>query len=494
MHSKCPPLKLDEKPVFAMKKTYRTQCLLMFLCGVGLHVDFFFFGRLTAADVLVLTLLPLTAINALTLKQNVLLSPFAFLTAYFTSSLFSSLANTIPLTDLMKGLAKPTLMLAAFLFFVWAIRTHPRSLLYFALGGTAGSLLLFFAPGLWTREMAEKSQYGNTVARVVPLLAALTTPVFYLVYKRSQVSGGAFMGGIGLARAAIGASRGQIVTTLLSSLMLIASSRRSSTRSRVTRTKPTTFAAAIGLAVAGFSVLTIAYPYAAKQGLLGTAGRVKYLRQSKGGELSPFQTLMASRSEVYAAFLGVCEHPFIGVGSWNREATGKYLIESSDRLDLGRTQAQVNALVKEGKGAGHSIFLQEWLEQGIGAALFWIFAAFVIGKGMAYNLRNASLATAFYVPSAITFYLSLVASPLDHITRITTPLLLCLGILQQPSNVFSEYLRLSFDFTPPWREILSSKDARFMMQRREALMPANVPQMFPCKRPYPIHANAIHST
>ncbi len=122
------------------------------------------------------------------------------------------------------------------------------------------------------------------------------------------------------------------------------------------------------IVVGGITAKNI-YEYAAINGYMGEANKMKYERQS-----SSKLGLLSGRGEFVAASLAISDAPWLGHGSYAIDEEG-YGLEAAeltgDNVDL--------AYEKDGERyiPTHSHFTGAWVQSGIFGALFWLYALYL---------------------------------------------------------------------------------------------------------------------
>ena len=213
----------------------------------------------------------------------------------------------------------------------------------------------------------------------------------------------------------------------------------------------------------GLSMAYGLYTWAAPKGYLGELQEKKFEGQANMSRFgnTPWGLILTGRHSVYAAVLGVLDRPFLGVGAWSGGETFDYYIEAV--YDLGfdvdadslAAQLDSNSFGAAVSGAGHSVIFGEWLEQGIGAAVFWIAAWVMYAKLFLYFFRKPSMLTPLLGASFLGFTWGWLFSPIGVSTRITIGLILAFTILLKKNSRFRQRVDEEFSLSRSWKRLLA---------------------------------------
>ncbi len=451
-----------------VKKNHTFICFLMFIVGLGRQIEFELFARVNLADMICIVSFPMTFMAIPSSLKRVSKFFLISILLYLLSSVVAGVSAGLPIDLLMKGVMKPLFITGYFYFFLYTISVHPKSLAFFILGGLFSSLYNFIFPGKWDDEMIGKGRYGDVVARLTPLISIITTPLLYISFKKSRILGGLISLVNPAVKMYLGAARSQILISSFPSIFFIFIGFGLFHKKKfIEKIKISSILKTSTLIVLMVFILAKGYMYIAPRGILGEEHRLKYEHQTSTvfGE-SIIGLMIAGRTPVYAAYLGVKENPVIGVGSWNRFATAEYMIMAAEDMGATADREQVYNSIYEGGGAGHSVFFQEWLEQGIGAAIFWIFAFISCSKLFVFVLQNDCVITPLYISGITAFYWSFFFSPLDAGTRLMVPLFLATYFIVTKPSCFQTKFFASFDYRNSWKEIISSREIPIDLDKR----------------------------
>lgn len=129
--------------------------------------------------------------------------------------------------------------------------------------------------------------------------------------------------------------------------------------------------------VAGVGGLTAAYSGWAQSGVLGDVEQEKYWNQvgSQG-------VLLSGRAEILVSSQAIMERPWLGFGSW--AANDRYSDLFKDIVGAANFSVLDDDLIPS-----HSHLFGAWVEGGVFAALFWIYALVLVGRAFVAMVRHA---------------------------------------------------------------------------------------------------------
>jgi hypothetical protein len=170
---------------------------------------------------------------------------------------------------------------------------------------------------------------------------------------------------------------------------------------------------------AGLILIYYAYTYAAPRGMLGELQRSKYVNQTTSiyGD-SPLGLIVTGRAEAYGAILGIAERPLFGFGSWRHDLTQPYLFKAIRLVGRGGPDPSETSGGKV-RGAGHSVLLQAWVENGIFPAFALIAVLVLILRVAWFNARYDTIYTPYFIVATISFSWGFLFSPPGLGLRVT---------------------------------------------------------------------------
>jgi hypothetical protein len=254
-----------------------------------------------------------------------------------------------PPEDYLRGWAKVSVMLFAFLNLAALLKTNRRRILFYLLGVTCAPLLSLALYGaLWSLH---KFYIGIPISISAFLFAGCVTNKWRILPQLAPFVAG------GLAL--ILNSRSIAGMTLVAAVYCYFKTGQRSSKVGATRT----LLNAAAIAVAGFCILAI-YTKGAPRGWLGEEAQEKYETQAKASESGEF-SLLSGRSELLFSWPKIAASPIIGYGSWAKDVP--YLYQRCAELNM-----LVDPLmIESGLIPAHSHFFGAWLEAGILGACFW---------------------------------------------------------------------------------------------------------------------------
>ena len=137
----------------------------------------------------------------------------------------------------------------------------------------------------------------------------------------------------------------------------------------------------------GVMAMYVLYKTAASANWLGDAARVKYERQTHGGQGGIGRLILGGRGESFMGLLACRDKPIVGWGPWAIDKGG-YAEEFIERFGtfedvMNLQRSRINA-ARSGMSLGggmipfHAYITQFWLWYGIFGLLFWVYVIFVL--------------------------------------------------------------------------------------------------------------------
>lgn len=381
---------------------------LVFCLTALTGVSVSFGGRLYAAEILVLVLLPALAVSR---RAARLRDPFAirFLTlaaVWFAGQLVTDLLQGTSLQLLAKGWALILFTMVNFAA-LWMLVTNRRRVLLALSGAVAGLILLYALDPIGvSRGYPWKFGYGMAITLTVVLLVAalrlgpsVCFTAMAFLGTLNAVQGFRSLAGICLATAG---------------MLLI--HRKAAVRPRITPAR----AGSVLLALcASAFLLQAVYASVATQGVLGEQARATYEQQT--GSLGP---LVGGRPDVVFAAVAVAQSPLLGHGSW---AQRTYEIDYPAINFLSQHGYRYLRPVTSHPDANvipaHSHLLNAWVTAGVLGLPFWFWALSVPLRALMTRFASPSTATLATFLSCSLLW-DILFSPFGAARRVTVPLLL----------------------------------------------------------------------
>ncbi|MFC3200247.1 hypothetical protein ACFOEW_00230 [Alteromonas oceani] len=332
-------------------------------------------GELMFSDIAVVILTPILLMNKnLNFSQPYLKPILILLFIWLISAVVSDIVNETSINNMMKGSA--AIIFFAFHLLVFFVLINGRRERYTAaIIGSAVAVILKWvtaSEGLYTQDLTETPwKMGGGFS-----ITILTVVILSIFVKSEKVKGKAllFLAPVHLFLNA----RSLFLTTVLAGLVSGFQLKVSSEKTRKTLLMGT-----IGLVVLVFPVATSIYGNLNQAGVFGEEARVKYLKQTAGGEVN---IIIAGRSESLVSFKAISDSPFLGHGSW-AESAYYYTILLSQNEALGK-QVHWSALDNREKLLipSHSLLFGAWVYHGVFGAFFWFFILFITLKAIGNSI------------------------------------------------------------------------------------------------------------
>lgn len=288
--------------------------------------------------------------------------------AYLVSLVVSDFYRGSDPRDFLRGWAKISLTLTAYLTFLGVVQDRANIAAFF--WGAVASLATALAVegGILPLDTENyKWTYGTPLTLASFLVAGYLTRHFHIV-------------GLALP-AAVGVLSFLMNFRSLAGLTLLAVFL--ATLKSLPGFREVSIARAAGVTVAVFlaaSGIFSFYVWAAPQGLLGETAQAKFAMQSSGQGGGKF-SLLSGRGEILFAAPKILESPWIGWGSWARDI---------EFVELRHKELHGNKYLggvagDEGVIPTHSHVVGGWIEAGIIGAFFWVACLWLIGRNLLFS-------------------------------------------------------------------------------------------------------------
>lgn len=352
--SSLPPI----EPFAASERGFSLSDFVAFLIPSLIFLEINLGGRLFLSEVLLLSILPLLALQkGRALLRRDAVAFFAMCFVWLLAQILTDMVRDTPVADWTRGWSKIVFFGINTAAFSLLLEGRDKRAISIAWGVVAGQLLKFgLNPNEFALSYPWKFGYGYSVT-----LAAV------LVSQRVEVRRIGFLAEAVLAVAGLAnlildfRSLAAIcfITAAYSLAMRTFTSRRAVPR-RLSTPRVVVLGLAGVISIVAFSKI---YSYAANAGYLSEAAQQKYQDQVSGD----FGVLLGARREILASSQAIFDSPIIGHGSWAKDP--KYSALLSDRLaELG----YANTYVDSDLIPSHSFLLGAWVEAGIVGAAFWV--------------------------------------------------------------------------------------------------------------------------
>lgn len=294
---------------------------------------------------------------------------FVLLLIWSLGVVASDMINGVRFADFARGIAKPAFCFLWCMFFVLILSRAPNSIFWMAAGGIVAAFQnYFFTQAHNIVDDFSLGGYGAVAYGYTPFVTSIMIFLALLLHRRSALFPVLFFiaGGFGLA--VIGSPRSATALLFLNASIVGYFWYLRRRRSRIHFNFKKLVVLGI-VALAAVFALYYSYAYAASNGWLGEIHFQKYQKQSTTifGN-TPLGLILAGRTAVYAAILGILDKPLLGYGSWQGIQMGDLFIEAM--YHVGTDASEIAYMTEQGgAGAGHSILFGIWMENGILAGI-----------------------------------------------------------------------------------------------------------------------------
>lgn len=386
----------------------------MFVIGATSSFDFSLVGRVALAEVIAFVFVPYFWLtNSESLVNGNLIKCFWILGLMFVGVAISDLINQNYLWFSARALARPIFMLGFLLFFIPVLKRDPLSLVAMVYGKVIAGVVKYVRPSEFEDIGAQVlDSYVGVVFRVMPLVSAIIIALAVWVYPRSRLAASlCFAGGV-VAVVYFGGARSSALVWMLAAGMVAAIwFLKSRGQRRIHLSKVRIFALG-ALATVVLSITYGAYVYAAPRGYLGADQERKMLEQSETiFGASPLGLILAGRPQFYGAVLGIMDRPIFGFGSWRHDLTSPYVFEAI--ASVGTDPELIDRMTRSGgaAGAGHSVLMQAWVENGFIPAFTLIAAMVIVLKVGLFCIRYENRMTPYFIITIVGFSWAFLFSP-----------------------------------------------------------------------------------
>ena len=337
---------------------------------------------------------------------------------WMCSTFFSDQINGNDLIDSLKGLGGIVPLFFCFIFFYWLLYDN-LSVIYFYIWGAAISfvisLFVFIPSALEYTLVASGADSLLEVAGLGPRLFAAAIGGFVSIISFKFYPKHPYI--VCIVRlinsfyALLKGSRGSFLLGLLITFIFVYfahySNKRFLNRNLITTIQKQIPIIMIIAIIVGIVAKNI-YSYSAEQGYLGDTQKEKYEKQtrSKIG-------LFSGRGEFVSAYLAIKDAPWFGHGSYALDENG-YAIEAAeitgntDNIDL-LAATQGKELIPT-----HSHLTGSWVQNGILAALFWIYSLFLIFQFLTKYFYICPIYMGYTIPASLGALWNILFSPFSN--------------------------------------------------------------------------------
>jgi hypothetical protein len=381
-------------------------CLVPLLLFVEVHR----IGRLFAAEVLLLALLPaLMFAHATRMRPWALPAiPIALLLLWLDGQVMTDAYRGTAFPDLARGWLKIAFTLTNFIALYLLFDGRKRRYLLFGIGLVGGLTLEYVvSPSAYAEADPWKFGLATPVTLLLALVATTRRAQAVPLLPPSLFAAGAAVNLVNGYRSLAG------ICFLSAGYLLWRARRlRSAPLRRPSAARRTGLLLAVLLAGVAFVSF---YTYAARSGQLGVAARAKYTKQSG----SPVSVLEKGRPEILVGLRAGLDSPVLGHGSWARDV--RYL----NLLRANGYRPSAADLENEPIPA-HSHLVGAWVEAGLLGVPFWMWALGLTAAAVAelHRSRDELVPLAIFVAFSLGW--DIFFSPYGAEARVYTPYFLLL--------------------------------------------------------------------
>lgn len=329
-------------------------------------------GMMSGTDVmLIISFVVLLYSGKLSIRTKLGKRFLIFCSGWLISQIVTDIYRHTAFADLVRGWSNIGLALVGFIVLYTLLYGHPRRIMIYGWGQVAaGFITFFFVPNEFTTSYPWKFGLSGPVTLSAILIACRRD------FSRRQQA--VILAAMGMFDILLGArSMGGIA--LVSGLYLsttIFLEKRTAGGAKLKWSLKVAMALSLVLSV--YAIFRV-YQYAASSGGLGEEAQRNYFEQSSG----KYGVLLGGRGELLSSLPAIIDSPILGHGSWARDPL--YFIEGRRAMALlgyrGTMKLSPDTLI-EGNIPTHSCLFGAWVFAGIGGAVFWAWAWWMVFKSL----------------------------------------------------------------------------------------------------------------
>ncbi len=399
--------------------------IYMFLVGFGWAIEVGIVGRFALTEVLLYLALPfLLMTNRVRIWNNTAKIYFLLVLVFCVAVIVSDIISSNHFELFLRGFARPIAIGLNTLSLVLLVARSPRLLLYFAYGMFPGAVTGYFQESQF-HDFGYQDGYVYFSAKVEPILRAFAIVSGIALYRFHRLLSALVMFIPGIIVAFYGSRSGAAFYFLSGGAIALLWMMKGRGRGLVDMNFRFIFLTGAAMVMV-VSIAYISYIFAAPKGLLGERQQAKFFDQSstKFG-VSPVGLVLSGRTAVVGSLLASVDNPIFGLGSWPN--IGEYLLDAIHVSGGSVSDSVVTASFLQ-RGAGHSIILGTWSNNGIFALAFWVYFCYIMVKVFLYFMRRDNLLTPMVVFLFFELSWHLMFSPLGPKSRIYVAIFAALAI------------------------------------------------------------------
>lgn len=401
-----------ERNPWKLKRSWLT--LLMFVIGASSTFDFSLVGRVTLSEVIAFAFVPYFWLNKREswINGNLIKCLWILALMFFGVIISDFILNNYYWFS-ARAFARPVFMLGFLLFFIPVLKRDPLSIAAMVYGAVLAGVIKYLRPSQFEDAGAlDLESYAGIAFRVMPMIFAFIIALAVWVYPRSRLAAALCFVAGAASVVYFGGPRSSALNWMIAAGVVVSIWLLKSSRSRRINLKKGRLILLGFVALLVMTMTYFAYIYAAPRGYLGEGQEQKMLEQSRTVfGASPLGLILAGRPQFYGAVLGVIDSPIIGHGSWRHDLTSIYTFEAI--ASVGTDPRLIDMMTRSGgaAGAGHSVLMQAWVENGIVPAMALVAAMWIIFKVGLFSIRYENRMTPYFIYTIISFSWAFLFSP-----------------------------------------------------------------------------------
>lgn len=406
--------------------------ILLFAVGATSTLEIWLVGRIMIAEfIAAISVVYFTFTSSYKIFNRNFAKCITILLIYFIGIAIGDTINNNYFWFSMRALARPIFILIFMLFFIHILKRDPKSFIWYIYGTIIAAILNYHKPSDLHEELVYALEhYGAIVYIWTPIIVAFFTSLIVFTYPKYRYLSILLSFACSIVLLIVGSARSIFGTWFIASTILLTVHLFKNPQRRRFTFSPLK---SIGIfTIIVFSAFTVfyGYVYLAKNNHLGDEHYNKVHNQSQTiFGATPHGFILSGRVAVYAAVLGIIERPIFGFGSWRHDLTSPFMHEAIQTTSTDAQLVDRLSSARRFSGAGHSVFFQGWVENGILPAISIGLIFFISLKVLLFSIRYNNVMTAYIVIGSLTFSWTLFFSPPDQFFRFYSGLLLAFFVV-----------------------------------------------------------------
>ncbi|MER8880467.1 hypothetical protein [Mesorhizobium sp. M0684] len=395
----------------------RSEDFIFLLAGALLRIDVYVLGRLSAAELFFLLCLPFylqrgSSSTAIVKKFYWLISAWVF------AVIISDLWNSTDPNLMLRGLARPLIILIMFMTMVRILADSLISVKFFFIGLLfSGILNTVFHTDFRAAQLEVAEAYSYYAFVYTPLVIATVSLAAWMLGQKSGAAAAAFLV-VAAFLVSLNFSRTTAMIFLFTAIINIYWHSVYRVFLRCRRGMGTTLSIVIfGAFTVGvlFLLLSI-YISLALDGVLGARIAEKVFDQTQTPLSSPvINMILNGRHYNISNYFMIVDNPIFGTGSWPVE--GPYVFRAMEFLGNSVSDAEYVGIA-DNRGIGHSILFGSWANYGILPVFFWGFVASCTVRYMTIIMQADNKIRWLMTIYLVLFLISIFFNNLNSLNRV----------------------------------------------------------------------------